>query len=127
MSIAAISGLNTSLAQAIAPQNNASSFQTEFQRLGQDLQAGNLPAAQQDFATLQSSQQAPRMHHHHHMGGLGGKTAASDLNQLGDALNAGNLTAAQQAYSALEQVAPFAVSTPAATTAGSGGGVSLTA
>ena len=33
-------------------QNNMQKFRQEFQQLGQDLQSGNLSAAQSDFATL---------------------------------------------------------------------------
>ena len=36
-------------------QNNLQNFQKEFQQLGQDLQSGNLTAAQADFATQQDA------------------------------------------------------------------------
>jgi hypothetical protein len=67
--------------------------QQEFQQLGQDLKAGNLSAAQTDFATLQQ---------------LNGQTTGSTntnnpiaqaFQQLSQDLQSGNLSAAQQALS----------------------------
>lgn len=79
-------------------QNNFQQFQKEFQQLGQDLQSGNLSAAQSDFATLQkdgpqsssasSSQNSP---------------IAQAFSQLAKDLQSGNLSAAQQDYSSLQQ------------------------
>lgn len=72
-------------------------FQQEFQQLGQDLQSGNLSAAQTDFATLQH---------------LNGQTAGSTntnspiaqaFQQLSQELQSGNLSAAQQAFSQIQQ------------------------
>jgi hypothetical protein len=56
MSVAGIlsSGLFNYAAQSV--NNNVQQFRQEFQQLGQDLQSGNLSAAQTDFATLQQSQ-----------------------------------------------------------------------
>src|SRR5882724_4041457 len=55
-----------------------------FQTLGQDLQAGNLSAAQADFATIQQDVQQksgqPQGHHHHHHGG-GGQQPTNTLQQ----------------------------------------------
>jgi len=54
-------------------QSNSQDFLKEFQQLGQDLQSGNLSAAQQDYSTVQqdlqhqfSSNVSGRHHHHHH-------------------------------------------------------------
>ena len=74
-------------------------FQQELQQLGKDLQAGNLSAAQADFATLQ--QNAPSS----------SATASAQssnpivqaFNQLGKDLQSGNLSAAQQDYSTIQQ------------------------
>jgi len=78
-----------------------------FNQLSQDLQSGNVSAAQQDYSTIQQDfqSQAGKTHHHHHHGGGGsGESAMSQLlSQLGQALQSGNLSAAQQAYSTLQQ------------------------
>ena len=77
-----------------------------FNQLAQDLKAGNVSAAQQDFQNAQS--QAPTQsggHHHHHV--FSGQSSTSPLtqlfSQLGQALQTGNLSSAQQAYSTLQQ------------------------
>jgi len=80
-------------------QSNSQSFQGEFQQLGQDLQAGNLSAAQQDFVTLQ--QLAPE--------GSSASSARSNnpiaqaFNQLSQDLQSGNLSGAQQDYANIQQ------------------------
>lgn len=116
MSIAGIA--SSILFQPQSVQSNYSQqFQTEFQQLGHDLQAGNITSAQQDFATLQQDLQQSngagqvQPHHHHH-----GHTEqpqsssrqpqnqiAQVFNSLGQDLQSGNLSAAQQAFSALQQ------------------------
>jgi hypothetical protein len=85
--------------------------------LEQDLQSGNLPAAQQDYTTLQhdlqqrSSQQVGGHHHHHHHseGSQSSSSSSSQpanpiaqaLSTLAQDLQAGNLSAAQSALSTL--------------------------
>jgi len=77
--------------------NNPRQFGQEFSQLGQDLQAGNLSAAQQDFVTLRKL--APQ-------GSTPTPTAYSPIiqqfNQLGQDLQSGNLSAAQQDYAQLK-------------------------
>ena len=74
-------------------QVRAQSIQNEFQRLGQDLEAGNLTKAQGDFSVLSQNVSSP----------LQSNTAlAQAFNSLGTALQAGNLPAAQQAYASLQ-------------------------
>ena len=90
----------------------------EFQKLAQDLQAGNLTAAKSGFQALGTdAQQAfgrPGVHHHHHPGlgsGRGGQDVSQNirqdirqvLDQLGQAIQAGNISAARQSYGALTQ------------------------
>lgn len=80
----------------------------EFQKLGQDLQSGNLSAAQQDYTAMQQSTQtqAAQGHHHgHHHHGGGGDMSQVDqaVNQLGQSLQSGNLSTAQAAYASLTQ------------------------
>lgn len=80
-------------------QNNRQQFQQEFQRLGRDLQSGNISAAQQDFVTLQ--QTAPQSN------STSSTQTSSPLalafNQLSQDLQSGNLSAAQQDYNRIQQ------------------------
>jgi hypothetical protein len=99
MSVAGIS--SSSLFNYSNPniQNNQQQFQQEFQQLGQDLQNGNVTAAQQDFATLQ--QLGPQA-----SSTLSAQTSnpmAEALNQLGQDLQSGNVSAAQKDYTNLKQ------------------------
>jgi len=81
-------------------QSRMQRFRQEFQQLGQDLQSGNLSAAQQDFVTLQ--QLGPQ-------GSSASSSAQSSnpiaqaFNQLAQDLQSGNLSAAQQDYSNIQQ------------------------
>jgi len=82
-----------------------SEMKQEFAQLGQDLQSGNLSAAQQDFATIQQDMQSNAVqsggHRHHHHGG---ENAISSLfSQLGQALQSGDLSTAQQVFSTMQQ------------------------
>jgi outer membrane protein assembly factor BamD (BamD/ComL family) len=86
-------------------------------QLGQDLQSGNLSAAQADFATVQQDvqQAAPQQgaggtHHHHHHHSFNSDSNSSQqsaistlFSELGSSLQSGNLSAAQAAYSTLQQ------------------------
>lgn len=86
-----------------------------FAQLGQDLQSGNLQAAQQDYTTVQqdaqqtASQQVSGHHHHHHAESSQGSSSSSQTNpitqafgQLEQTLQAGNLSGAQSAFAALQ-------------------------
>jgi outer membrane protein assembly factor BamD (BamD/ComL family) len=75
-------------------QNRMQTARKEFQQLGQDLQSGNLAAAQTDFATLQQMQpQSTRST----------SPISQDFSQLATDLKAGNTTAAQQDYAKIQQ------------------------
>ena len=71
----------------------------QFKQLGQDLQSGNLSAAQSDFAALQQN------------GPQGNSSSSSqssspisqEFKQLSQDLQSGNLSAAQQDYSTIQQ------------------------
>jgi outer membrane protein assembly factor BamD (BamD/ComL family) len=97
MSISAIASslFQPSISQGV--QNKFQQIQSEFQQLGQDLQAGNLSQAQQDFVTLQ--QNLP--------GGQQQNTSSSPLaqafNSLAQDLQAGNLSAAQKDFTTIQQ------------------------
>ncbi len=99
MSVSGISSTSFFDSTQQSVQSNRQKFQKEFQQLGQDLQSGNLSAAQSDFATLQ---------------GLGPQSSstsstqstspmATELTQLSKDLQSGNVTAAQQDYTTLQQ------------------------
>jgi hypothetical protein len=79
-------------------QSSTKQVQQEFQQLGQDLQSGDLSAAQSDLATLeklvpQSGSSASAQTN---------SNTANAFNQLSQDLQAGNLSAAQKDYSALQ-------------------------
>ncbi|HXZ11880.1 MAG TPA: hypothetical protein VEG64_05770 [Candidatus Sulfotelmatobacter sp.] len=108
MSISSVSG--TSLFSAIneiqTQQNGQSKFQqiqSEFQQLGNDLQAGNLTQAQQDFATL--SQNFPVAQSQSQAQTNNSNPIANAFNALSQDLQNGNLSAAQQDFANLQQAA----------------------
>ena len=92
-----ISGVFTS---NIYQTNSAQSYRStldqikgDFQKLGQDLQAGNLPQAQQDFASLSQT-----------ISPVQPNNAVSQVfTTLGQDLQSGNISGAQQDYSTLLQ------------------------
>lgn len=95
-----VAGISSSLFN-YTPQSVQSTFQQfqkEFQQLGQDLQSGNLSAAQSDFATLQKDEPQSSS-------ATASQTSpiAQAFSQLSKDLQSGNLTAAQQDYSSLQQ------------------------
>lgn len=87
--------------QAQAPTQTQSSdpIAAAFNQLGQDLQSGNLTAAQTDFATLQQdfSQGATAS------STQSASPIAAAFNQLSQDLQSGNLTAAQQDFTTIQQ------------------------
>ena len=94
MSVSGVSS-STSLSQSLQSwQARAQKIQSEFQQLGQDLQAGNLTQAQSDFSTLSQNVSSPLQSN---------SALAQAFSSLGSALQSGNLSAAQQAYSSLQQ------------------------
>ena len=80
-------------------QNAGAQRAKEFQQLGQDLQSGNLSAAQSDFAALeQSSSQSSAT-----SSAQSNNPLAQDFTQLGKDLQSGNTSAAQQDFSKIQQ------------------------
>jgi hypothetical protein len=75
-------------------QSNRQKWQQSLQQLGQDLQSGNLSAAQSDFVSLQ--QLAPQVGSA--SSSQGNTSVAQDFSKLGTDLQAGNTSAAQQDY-----------------------------
>jgi outer membrane protein assembly factor BamD (BamD/ComL family) len=83
-----------------------------FQQLSQDLQSGNLSAAQQDYSTIQQDfqNQTPQVQHHHHRFEGSQETQQSQFAQLfaqlGQDLQSGDLKSAQSAFTSLQKVLP---------------------
>jgi outer membrane protein assembly factor BamD (BamD/ComL family) len=124
----------------------------QFAQLGQDLQSGNLQAAQQDYTNIQQTAQQNATqqvggHHrgHHHGGGSQSASSTSSSSQqsnpiaqafgtLSQDLQAGNLSGAQSAFATLQndlqQIGGFATSgssgaSPTSTGSGSSTGGTL--
>jgi outer membrane protein assembly factor BamD (BamD/ComL family) len=97
MSVSGISSSSFLNNQSI--QNNFQQFQQIFQQLGQDLQSGNLSAAQSDFATLQKLQPQNNAASSSQIN----NPVAQAFNQLAQDLQSGNLFAAQQDYTTIQQ------------------------
>ena len=94
MSVSGISS-NSTLSQTVQSwQAKAQKIQSEFQQLGQDLQAGNLSQAQSDFTTLSQNISGPLQSN---------STLTQAFSALGSALQTGNLSTAQQAYATFQQ------------------------
>src|SRR5271165_2306907 len=95
-----VAGILSSAAFSVGAQlfqNRMQKVKQEFQQLGQDLQSGNLSAAQADFATLQKMQPQSSS------SSQGSSNITQDFNQLATDLKAGNTTAAQQDFAKLQQ------------------------
>jgi hypothetical protein len=93
MSVAGISSSGLFNYAAQSANNNVQQFRQEFQQLGQDLQSGNLSAAQTDFATLQQSGSSAQSN----------SPIAQDFKQLSRDLQSGSVPAAQQDFAKIQQ------------------------
>lgn len=98
MSVSGISSSSFSDYGTQSVQNQRQEIQREFQQLGQDLESGNLSAAQSDFAALQ--QLVPQNNSNSTQSN---NPIAQAFNQLAQDLQSGNLSAAQQDYTAIQQ------------------------
>ena len=97
MSVSGISSSSFFNYSAPSIQNRMQQFQQEFQQLGQDLQSGNLSAAQADFSTLQ--QLAPQGS----SSTQSNNPIAQAFSQLSQDLQSGNISAAQKDYATIQQ------------------------
>jgi outer membrane protein assembly factor BamD (BamD/ComL family) len=95
MSVAGISSSNLFDFNSQSVQNR----KQQFQQLGQDLQSGNLSAAQSDFTTLQQS--GPQISAS--SSNQNTSPIAEDFKQLSSDLQSGNISAAQQDYAKIQQ------------------------
>jgi hypothetical protein len=99
-----VSGISSSslfdLLESASPQSqNKQQVQREIQQLGKDLSAGNLSAAQADFATLQKNDpQASTA-----TSSTSNNPIAQAFQQLAQDLQSGNLSGAQQDFSTIQQ------------------------
>jgi hypothetical protein len=99
MSVSGISSSNFLNYNAQSIQTQMQQFRQEFQQLGQDLQSGNLSAAQTDFASLQ--QVGPQANSTSSV--QSNNPIAQAFTQLSQDLKSGNLSAAQQDYATVQQ------------------------
>lgn len=99
MSVSGISSSNLYEYGEQSIQNNREQLQQEFEQLGQDLESGNLSAAQSDFSTLQ--QLMPQ--NTSTTGTQSNNPIAQAFNQLSQDLQSGNLSAAQQDFATIQQ------------------------
>jgi hypothetical protein len=106
MSISSVSSAST-LLQQTSQVSAFKQIRQDFQTLSQALASGNLSAAQQAYATLQSDMQnvqsAQSTQQSSQTSQSGQATIQSDLSAVGQALSSGNLTAAQSAFATLQQ------------------------
>ncbi len=126
----------TATTGATSTQTSGKGLFSELAQLGNDLQSGNLTAAQQDYATAQQDLQqagASSGHHHHHHGGGGAQNSATQsavsqlFAELGSALQSGSLSNAQTAYASLQQEFTQLESGGNGTTSSSGTGSTVSA
>ncbi len=98
MSVSGISSSSLLDYNTQSVQNRRQQIRQEFLQLGQDLQSGNLSAAQADFASLQKL--APQSSS---SSSQGSNPIAQALTQLSQDLQAGNVSAAQQDYATVQK------------------------
>jgi hypothetical protein len=131
MSVSGIMG--TSFYQQSTIQNSFQQRRAEFQQLGQDLQSGNLTAAQQDFTELTATSAAVSSSGTATTGTTATGSSSSmssaspyaslaqDFSTLGQAIQSGNLSAAQLAYLAMQQDAQSVAQTTQSSQSGANG------
>jgi hypothetical protein len=85
------------------PASVSSPYQQDMQKLSQDLQSGNLSAAQSDFATLQKAFLQSTTTSAPTSTTSTSNPVAKAVNQLASDLQSGNLSAAQKDFSSVQQ------------------------
>jgi outer membrane protein assembly factor BamD (BamD/ComL family) len=95
----ATSSLLSYLTQSENVQSNKQQFKQEFQQLGQDMQSGNLSAAQSDFAILQRNMSQSASTGTAQSSG----PISQAFSQLSQDLKSGNISGAQQDYANIQQ------------------------
>jgi hypothetical protein len=100
MSVSGISNVSSLLnSNTQTTQSRMQQFRQVFQQLGQDLQSGNLSAAQSDILTLQQSVPPATST----TASSSKNRLAQDFGQLSADLQSGNISAAQKDYAAVQQ------------------------
>ena len=120
---------STTSASSASASENSSPIAQAFNQLAQDLQSGNLSAAQSDYSTIQQDFQsmASQGHHHHHkLSGSEDSQGSQLFAQLGQDLQSGNLSNAQSDFGSLQQLLQGNSSTSAPSGSASGN-ISITA
>jgi hypothetical protein len=84
-------------------QNRAQQARQDFTQLGQDLQTGDLSAAQQDFAALQQFAPQTSSTSSSSTSSSNDSPLADDFSQLGQDLQSGDTSAAQQDFAKVQQ------------------------
>jgi outer membrane protein assembly factor BamD (BamD/ComL family) len=97
MSLAGILSSNLFNFNSQSVQDPMKQFRQDFQKLGQNLQTGNLTGAQADFAALQKDDPQSSSSTQNN------NPIAQAFQQLSSELQSGNLSAAQQDFSSLQQ------------------------
>jgi len=97
-----ISGILSSSFLSNQLSSVSSPYQQDMQKLSQDLQSGNLSAAQSDFATLQKAYSQSATTSSTSTTSTS-NPAAQAFNQLASDLQSGNLSAAQKDFSTAQQ------------------------
>src|SRR5271169_2941175 len=100
---AALSSLLNATQSAQNGQGKFQQVQSEFQQLGQDLQAGNLTQSQQDFATLSQNFPNAQSGTTTSATASGGNPIAQAFAALSRDLQNGNISGAQQDYATIQQ------------------------
>jgi hypothetical protein len=98
-----VSGILSSSFLQNQPSAVNSPYQQDMQKLNQDLQSGNLSAAQSDFATLQKAFSQSAGTTASSSGTSTSNPATQAFNQLASDLQSGNLAAAQKDFSTAQQ------------------------
>jgi outer membrane protein assembly factor BamD (BamD/ComL family) len=98
MSVSGVFTTNVADYTTQSVQNARQQIQQDSEQLGQDLQSGNLSAAQSDFATLEKL-----LPQNTSTSATENDPVAQAFNQLSADLQSGNLSAAQQAYANIQQ------------------------
>lgn len=115
MSVSGISSSNLFDSSKQTIQNNIQQFQKEFQQLGQDLQSGNLSAAQSDFVTLQQLGPQGNSSSASTSAAQSNSPIAQAFNQLAQDLKSGNISGAQQDFAQIQRAFRISHRKPKAT------------
>jgi hypothetical protein len=104
--MSAIGFMSSSVLEALlsrSTQTGTNNFKQAFQKLGQDLQSGNIAGAETDLATLQTNTPLQPSTGSHATSSSSSGIVSQAFNQIAQDLQSGNLSAAQTDYAGLQQ------------------------